>query len=75
MFKEIVKHQSGSDQSPSAHTYLMINGERDIGVCETCHLLLSIQLFHCRRIFQVFIIKLEDYFVINETNDSENNIM
>lgn len=71
MFEEIVKSRNSDDQARQAYTSLMMKiiGERDIGACETCHILMSIPLFHCTRSFQTLVIKLENYVAIPETED------
>lgn len=72
MFQEVVESKNNDDQSRSAYTTLMMKviGERDIGACEACHLLLRIPLYHCTRNFEVLVIKLEEYVAVNTRNSS-----
>lgn len=75
MFQEIVESRNDNDESRHAYTRLMMKiiGERDIGACETCHILQGIPLYQATRTFQVLVIRLEEYITINGTDNDDTS--
>ncbi len=73
MFQELIKSTSDSVQSTNTNIYtrvmMKIIDQRDIRTCEISHLRLSMPLYHYSRIYQVTVIKLKDYVVIEDETD------